>query len=77
MLRIDCKSPDRVPVLLVLDAAGAEAVVEQSDKFANYKIWCVGVGEQVLRDKLSKACQHPFQVHEDNPPELGKAGGPM
>ena len=77
MLRIDCKSPDRVGVLLALDALNAATVLEQSDKFSNYSIWCDGVAEWTLRDRLAVACQHPFEISRDEPPIVGKSGGAM
>ena len=77
MWHIRIKSPDRVAVLLALDTLSAATVLEQSDKFSNYSIWCSGVSEKSLRDRLKVVCQHPFEVSDDEPPVVGKAGGAM
>jgi hypothetical protein len=77
MLRIDCKSPDRVSVLLEIDALAGEAVVEQSDRYSSYQIWCVGVEQAVLELRLSAVCQHPYVVTVADPPLIDRSGGPM
>jgi hypothetical protein len=80
LLKIECKSVDRVAVLTAMDQLNSGQVDQQCTcrATADYAIWCTGVDRELLEARLKKVCRQKFTVAEDDPlPPADREGRPM
>lgn len=77
MFIVLCKSPDRIGVKLAIDALGGVEVGDKFNGVDSYQLWCHGVDETAIRDRLAVACQHPFEISHDDGPLVDTGGGSM